>query len=161
MINVTWQDAKAYAEWLSEETGKPYRLPTESEWEYAARSGAKQEVFAGTSEEAQLPEFGVYADSSGNRAAGVGSKQANEFGLQDMSGNVWEWVEDCWHDHYRGAPTDGEPWLEQGDGDCTQRVVRGGSWNNKPENLRASYRYRHPADNRNNKLGFRLAQGTR
>ncbi len=161
VINVSWKDAHAYAQWLSEKTGNPYRLPTESEWEYAARSGAKQDVFAGTSEVAQLSGFGVYADNSSSRTAEVGSKEANEFGLQDMSGNVWEWVEDCWHDHYQGAPTDGVAWLEQGGGDCTQRVVRGGSWGNKPEDLRASNRGRDTAGDRSDDLGVRLAQGTR
>lgn len=107
VINVSWDDAKAYAAWLSKITGKHYRLPTESEWEYAARSGAKQEVWAGTSEESELDKYAVFSNNSGNRTAEVGTKKTNEFGLHDLSGNVFEWVEDCAHAMYAGAPQDG------------------------------------------------------
>ena len=142
VMNVTWDDAKGLcgvALRANRET--PIALPTESEWEYAARSGAKQEKFAGTSEEAQLPEYAVYAGNSGNRTAEVGSKQKNTFGLQDMSGNVWEWVEDCWHESYEGAPEAGRAWLEEEQGDCSRRVVRGGSWDERNRwSLRASTR---------------------
>ncbi len=161
VINVTWEDARDYAAWLAEETGEFYRLPSESEWEYAARSGVKQEEFAGTNKESELAEFAVYRENSGNRTAEVGSKQENEFKLKDMGGNVWEWVEDCWHENYQNAPDDGRPWLEAGDGDYSQRVVRGGSWGNEPGDLRASARLRDTPDFRYTILGFRLAQGTR
>jgi|GEM_PF-1406787 len=139
VINVSWDDAKAYAKWLTEATGKHYRLPTESEWEYAARSIAKNkdDIWAGTSEKAQLKEYAVY---EAGRTEPVGSKKPNDLGLYDMSGNVWEWVEDCWHDNYKGAPTDGSAWLEACGGECGRRVIRGGAWNDEPEILRASDR---------------------
>lgn len=132
VINVSWEDAKAYAKWLSQETDQRYRLPTESEWEYAARSIAinKDEIWAGTSEEAQLKEYVVY---EAKNTEPVGSKKANGLDLYDMSGNVWEWVEDCWHENYRGAPTDGSPWLQSEGGGCRLRVIRGGAWNVTPQ----------------------------
>lgn len=137
VINVSWEDAAAYAKWLSKATGKRYRLPTESEWEYAARSGEKDDIWAGTSDEGQLKDYAVYGT---NRTEPVGSKNPNALGLYDMSGNVWEWVEDCWHKDYQGAPTDGSAWLEAGGGNCGGRVIRGGSWFYSPGLLRASYR---------------------
>ena len=157
-INVSWDDAKAYAQWLSNETGKRYRLPTESEWEYAARSGDKQEAWAGTSKELELGDYAVFATNSGNRTAEVGTRQKNEFGLYDLSGNVWEWVEDCVHGTYESAPNDGSVWLETHGGTCQLRVLRGGSWLNAPGNLRVSLRDGNDADNRNYNIGFRLAQ---
>ncbi len=159
VINVSWDDAKAYAKWLSEQTGKRYRLPTESEWEYAARSGAKQEVWAGTSKESQLVDYAAFRDNSGNHTAEVGTKQANGFGLHDLSGNVWEWVEDCAHNTYEPASTDGSAWLGADGGDCGQRVFRGGSWNYKAGDLRASNRDRSATVYRYGSVGFRLVQG--
>ncbi|MEK6804213.1 MAG: SUMF1/EgtB/PvdO family nonheme iron enzyme [Nitrospirota bacterium] len=150
VINVSWEDAKAYALWLSQVTGKRYRLPTESEWEYVARSGPKQEVWAGTIEESKLGEYAVFVNNSKNRTAEVGGKQKNDFGFYDLSGNVWEWVEDCLHGTYDGAPNDGSAWLETDGGDCGVRVIRGGSWYSGPVHLRAS--------NRGSDIGFRLAQ---
>lgn len=158
VINVSWDDAKAYAAWLSKQTGKHYRLPTESEWEYAARSGANQQVWAGTSEESDLEKYAVFSSNSGNRTALVGQKAPNVFGLHDMSGNVWEWVEDCAHASYRGAPRDGSAWLDADGGDCGARVIRGGSWSNVPGTLRASNRSGYPADARLYFIGFRLVQ---
>jgi formylglycine-generating enzyme required for sulfatase activity len=157
VINVSWEDTQAYAQWLSEATGKRYRLPTESEWEYAARSGGKDEIWAGTSDERQLKDYAVYRDR--NRTEEVGSKKPNGLGLYDMSGNVWEWVEDCVHDDYTGAPKDGSAWLEANDGNCDRRVVRGGSWSYaSPWDLRASRRGRGNRDLSNTDAGFRLAQ---
>jgi formylglycine-generating enzyme required for sulfatase activity len=161
VINVSWEDVKAYAEWLSKQTGKRYRLPTESEWEYAARSGAKQQVWAGTSEESDLKKYAVFFSNSRNQAAPVGQKDPNGFGLHDMSGNVWEWVEDCAHGSYRGAATDGSAWLDADDGDCSSRVIRGGSWDDIAVGLRTSKRFWDFADSRNSLLGFRLAQDIR
>jgi formylglycine-generating enzyme required for sulfatase activity len=158
VINVSWDDAKAYAEWLSKQTGTHYRLPTESEWEYAARSGAKQQVWAGTSEESDLEKYAVFLSNSGNQTALVGQKDPNLFGLHDLSGNVWEWVEDCAHSGYRRAPTDGSAWLDADGGHCSLRVVRGGSWDNGPEYLRTSYHVRFRAVFRDGHLGFRLVQ---
>ena len=160
VINVSWENARDYAAWLSDKTGKRFRLPTESEWEYAARSGGTDEVWAGTSDEEQLGEYAVYTGNSGNRTAMVGEKKPNGFGLHDMSGNVWEWVEDCWHKNYKGAPEDGSAWLEADGGSCGRRVIRGGSWFNFPEFLRSSGRFWLTADDRSNGVGFRLAQDT-
>jgi formylglycine-generating enzyme required for sulfatase activity len=157
VINVSWDDAKAYAKWVSQATGKRYRLPTESEWEYAARYGSKQEVWAGTSEESQLEKFAVFYNSSGNRTAEVGGKKPNSFELYDLSGNVWEWVEDCWHDTYEGAPKDGA-WLETDGRECGRRVLRGGSWFYRPEYLRVSNRNWSGAGGRGGSIGFRLVQ---
>lgn len=156
VINVSWDDAVAYAKWLSQATGKYYRLPTESEWEYAARSGGKDEVWAGTSDESDLKNYAVFRT---DRTEPVGEpRKANGFGLYDMSGNVWEWTDDCWHENYRGAPTDGSAWLEENGGDCGLRVLRGGSWYNGPGSLRASDRYSFTTGYRSYTLGFRLAQ---
>jgi len=155
VVNVSWDDAKAYAIWLSEGTGKGYRLPTEAEWEYAARSGGNDETWAGTSEEGQLKEYAVYRV---DRTEPVGGKKPNGLGLYDMSGNVQEWVEDCWHGDYTGAPADGSVWQEANGGVCSMRGVRGGSWYNKPENLRASNRDGDGANHRRYTFGFRLAQ---
>lgn len=155
IINVSWDNAKAYTQWLSQQTGKRYRLPTEAEWEYAARSGGKNETWAGTSDEDQLKNYAVYAIY---RTEPVGSKKPNELGFYDMSGNVFEWVEDCWHNNYLGAPTDGSAWLEADSGKCGQRVLRGGSWNIGQVDLRASLRFRDSADVRLNYIGFRLVQ---
>jgi len=154
IINVSWHDAKDYAAWLAEQTGKHYRLPTEAEWEYAARSGGKDEVWAGTSDEEQLADYAVFAK---DRTEPVGSRKPNGLGLHDMTGNLWEWVEDCWHGNYNGAPENGSAWLEASGGDCGQRRVRGGSWNSTPEFLRVSYRTRGVANVRYNNFGFRLA----
>ena len=158
VINVSWEDATAYTMWLSQATGKRYRLPRESEWEYAARSGSKQEVWAGSFEESQLGKYAVFSDNSQNRTAEVGGKEKNDFGLYDLSGNVWEWVEDCAHATYHGAPEDGSAWLEADGGNCGLRVVRGGSWNFEPGLLRVSYRNWHDAVSRHFGIGFRLAQ---
>jgi formylglycine-generating enzyme required for sulfatase activity len=161
VINVSWDEAKAYAEWLSKETGNRYRLPTESEWEYAARSEGKDELWAGTSNENELKEYAVYAVNSGNRTALVGLDQGrkpNASGLYDMSGNVWEWVEDCWHNTYQQAPTDGAAWLEARNGNCQLRVLRGGSWDSGPANLTAFLRSRYSAYFRYIDIGFRLVQ---
>ncbi len=160
VINVSWDEAKAYAEWLSAETGHRYRLPTESEWEYAARSEGKNELWAGTSDEKQLADFAVYAENSENRTALVGPDQgrkSNAIGLYDMSGNVFEWVEDCEHADYERAPTDGTAWLETDGGNCQGRVVRGGSWFNAPDILRVSSRRWNSSDIRD-LIGFRLVQ---
>lgn len=158
VINVSWDDARAYAEWLSRTTGQPYRLPTEFEWEYAARSGTKQEAWAGTSDANQLVDYAVLFANSAKRSGEVGTKKANEFGLFDMSGNVWEWVEDCAHDSYQGAPKDGSAWLEADGGHCGRHVHRGGSWGSEVETLRTSNRDWVNTVFRNNGLGFRLVR---
>ena len=155
VINVSWDDAKQYADWLSKMTGKKYRLLTEAEWEYAARAG-RQTRFSFGDDEAQLEQHAWYNRNSEKKTQPVGKKVANAFGLHDMHGNVYEWVEDSWHDSYRGAPTDGSAWTK--DGNESQRVVRGGSWGNSPRVLRAAYRSSDSPDIRDNDRGFRLAR---
>ena len=157
MINVNWEDAKAYAAWLSEQTGKRYRLPSESEWEYAARAGTETAYSWGD-------EIGVNranCDGGGSRwdnkqTSPAGSFEPNAFGLYDMHGNVCEWVEDCWHDNYEGAPSDGSAWTSGGD--SSRAVVRGGSWFCLPRDLRSAIRYRLRPSNGNRNGGFRLVQ---
>ena len=158
VIDVSWENAVAYAKWLSKLTNKRYRLPTESEWEYAARSGGKDEIWAGTSDRERLTEYAVYGDKSLDRMGTVGGRKPNGLELYDMSGNVWELVEDCWHENYKSAPTDGSAWLKTDGGDCDKRVIRGGSWDSDAGFLRASNRSWSYAPYRNFFLGFRLAQ---
>ena len=143
VINVSWEDARDYTAWLSNKTGKRYRLPTESEWEYAARNKGGNDIWAGTSEESQLAEYAVYHPHAEMHTAPVGKNEGrkpNALGLYDMSGNVWEWVEDCWHADYKGAPTDGSAWLETGANSCDSRVIRGGAFNTNPLDVRSSRR---------------------
>jgi len=155
-INVSWEDARDFAEWLSAQTGKKYRLPSEAEWEFAARSGGKDEIWAGTSDEKQLAKYAVFAKPRTEIVGG--ERKSNGLGLYDMSGNVWEWVEDCWHENYNGAPADGRAWKEENGGNCGLRVIRGGSRYDKAEFLRSSFRSGYLADARTNVIGFRLAQ---
>jgi len=156
---VSWDDAGEYAKWLSEQIGKRYRLPTEAEWEYAARAGTETEYWWGNEMKSGMA---ICYDSdsrwSGKQTSPVGSFQPNPFGLYDTAGNVWEWVEDCWHHDYKKAPTDGSAWLKANRDNCGQRVLRGGSWLGGPDNLRASNRNLSYADCRSNDIGFRLAQ---
>jgi formylglycine-generating enzyme required for sulfatase activity len=163
VINVSWEDARDYAQWLAEQTDRPYRLPSEAEWEYAARAGTRTAYWWG----GELRESGtVRANCDGcgsawdnRRTAPVGSFAANPFGLHDSAGNVWEWVEDCWHDNYEGAPSDGSAWQEaKKSGECALRVLRSGAWNFVPERLRSAFRDGFVVINRVNGFGFRLAQ---
>jgi serine/threonine-protein kinase len=157
--SVSWDQVKEFIRKLNDKEGtRKYRLPTEAEWEYAARSGGKDEKWSGTSHESELQSFGWYTLNSDQRTQRVGGRKPNGLGLYDMSGNVWEWVEDCWHGTYQGAPPDGSAWLQGGGGDCGQRVMRGGSWDYRPVNLRSSDRGWVNADYRIYVLGFRLAQ---
>ena len=123
-----------------------------------ARSGAKQEIWSGTISERELAAYSWFVANSSGKTQEVGKKKSNGFGLHDMSGNVWEWVEDCWHENYNGAPTDGRAWKEENGGQCGQRVIRGGSWLNSPVNLRSSLRGWDLAGTRDGDVGFRLAQ---
>ena len=137
MINVSWEDAEAYVAWLSRETGEAYRLPSESEWEYAARAGTTTRYTWGQDigrNRANCGDCGSRWD--GDRTAPVGSFAANGWGLHDMHGNVWEWVADCWHENYARAPRDGSAWTSGGN--CGRRVLRGGSWFLSPAFLRSA-----------------------
>jgi formylglycine-generating enzyme required for sulfatase activity len=162
---VSWEDAVEYAKWLSEQTGKRYRLPTEAEWEYAARAGTETEYWWGNEMKSGMANCNA-GDTrwGGKQTSPVGSFQPNPFGLYDTAGNVWEWVQDNWHGNYQGAPADGTAWEEkksfwQSLASGGQRVIRGGSWDYKPRNLRSSNRDRSYADFRNfYVLGFRLVQ---
>ena len=156
VINVSWDDAKEYVAWLSSRTGAEYRLPSESEWEYAARAGSSTQYSWGNG--IGRNRANCRHDRCGDQweyTAPVGSFAPNGFGLFDMHGNVWEWVEDCWNRSYAGAPTDGSAWLR---GDCGERVLRGGSWYSGPRVLRAALRSRDAAGNRSVTFGFRVAR---
>ena len=173
VVCVSWDDAQAYTAWLSRETGASYRLPSEAEWEYAARAGTTTRRYWGDSTSAQcdyangadaaLKRFEsswltVSCDDGAMHTAAAGSYEANAFRLFDMLGNVWEWTEDCWHDRYgRGVPTDGAAWTRGGD--CGRRVMRGGSWlHRRPRGLRSANRNKHAPGYRSVNLGFRVAR---
>ena len=151
---VSWDDAQDYLEWLSQATGESYRLPSEAEWEYAARADATTPFAFGEGLSSSEASFGRNI----GRTWEVGSGVANDWGLFDMHGNVWEWMEDCWHDNYEGAPEDGSAWLQSNDGDCSRRVLRGGSWLNPPEVLRSANRGWNARDYRGSSIGFRVAR---
>ena len=157
VIYVSWDDAKAYAQWLSAETGKPYRLPSEAEWEYAARANSTTAFFWGP-DEAGAKDYAWFSVNSEGKTHPVGEKKPNGYGLHDTAGNVWEWTADCWHDIYTNAPPDGSAWEATDGGECLNRVVRGGSWGNIPRNLRLAYRFRFTSVVAFITLGFRLAQ---
>ena len=149
--NVSWEDAKQFVSRLTTKTGKTYRLPSEAEWEYACRAGVREEYCGGN----RVDDVGWHDGNSGQRTNSVAGKQANAWGLHDMSGNVWEWTEDCWNGNYNAAPADGSAWTE---GACSLRVVRGGSWDFGPQLLRAAFRIRNATAYRFNSLGFRVAR---
>ncbi|MDE2259473.1 MAG: SUMF1/EgtB/PvdO family nonheme iron enzyme [Betaproteobacteria bacterium] len=144
---VNWNDAQAFIQKLNANTGKQYRLPSEAEWEYACHAGEQQE-YCGSN---NVDSVAWYNGNSGQTTHPVASKQANAFGLYDMSGNVWEWIEDSWHDSYNGAPMDGSVW--QGDG--ANRDLRGGSWNGEQQDERAAVRVGYePASERQLRFSF-------
>lgn len=172
-VCVSWEDASAYVRWLSQKTGKDYRLLTEAEWEYAARAGTTTTRFWGdnsnmTCDYANGADLtlkamppGLSNDTFANCndsyivTAPVGSYRANAFGLHDMLGNVAEWTQDCRSDNYHGAPTDGSARMT---GDCSGRMVRGGSWGEGPSGMSSAYRFEGPPALRNFRLGFRVAR---
>jgi formylglycine-generating enzyme required for sulfatase activity len=162
-IDISWENAKAYANWLSRKTGKPYRLLSEAEWEYAARAGTTTAFSTGNAISPSAANYDGSEDGSGPSAANrqkttpVGSFPPNGFGLYDMHGNASEWVEDCWHDDYNAAaPTDGSAWLE---GNCDGRVIRGGSWEDSQTELRSAARLGEFKDKSSYADGFRVARG--
>ena len=154
IIRVSWYGANLYCEWLSHKKGQNFRLPSEAEWEYAARGGnsAQGLMYAGSS---KVKEVAWFDENSLGTTHPVGLKFPNELGLHDMNGNVWEWCADHWHDTYRGAPKDGNAWTSGGD--STRRVLRGGSWLNTALYCRVSARFRLYPLYRNLNVGFRVA----
>lgn len=156
VIYVSWQDAMDYTKWLSIQTSKRYRLPTEAEWEYVARGGEDSVFWWGSDWVRGMANCRGCGSQWDKKTAPVGSFKANPFGLYDTAGNVSEWVEDCWHDNYSGAPTDGTVWSSGGN--CTRRVIRGGSWTNPPKDLRSSNRSRYYPENRDYFIGFRIVR---
>jgi formylglycine-generating enzyme required for sulfatase activity len=154
VINLTWNDALRYLAWLSRVTGQHYRILTEAEWEYAAR-GKSLTHFSFGNDESPLDQYGWYASNSDHHTHPVGEKKPNPFGLYDIHGNVSEWVEDCYHDGYRGAPSDGSAWLS---GNCTRRVARGGSWLDRARSLRSATRDWYIVDQGHDNLGLRVAR---
>lgn len=166
---VSWNDAVAYAGWLSAKTGHRYRLPSASEWEYAARAGIDAPLPWNTSLQAceqanvadrtaarRYPKWSVFACRDGFvNTAPVGSFKANAFGVSDMLGNVFEWTQDCWHEDYAKAPIDGSARM---DGDCSQHELRGGSWFSSPAFVRPAYRNYFGADHRSSSIGVRLVR---
>ena len=151
-----WDDARTYAKWLSGATGKTYRLPTEAEWEYAIRGGTTTRYWWGN----QMVGGNSNCKGCGEPwreggPANAGSFRANPYGLHDMNGSVWEWVSDCWHNSYKGAPADGRSWDEP---DCRVRVIRGGSWREGADYMLSSTRFKYGASVRHSQNGFRVAR---
>jgi formylglycine-generating enzyme required for sulfatase activity len=161
-VGVNWDDATAYCQWLSKTTGKDYRLPSEAEWEYACRAGTSTPFWWGSSISTDDSNYdGNYTYGSGKKGqyrkatVPMESFKPNTWGLCQVHGNVWEWCADPWHENYRGAPEDGSVW--QG-GIQGLRVLRGGSWVNVPQDLRAAGRYTSSTENRSVTFGFRVAR---
>ncbi len=162
VIHVSWDDACEYCQWLCEQTGNAYRLPSEAEWEYACRAGTTTPFHTGeriSPEQANFNGNSTYNGSARGeyrqKTLPVGSFAANDFGLYDTHGNVWEWCQDTWHENYEGAPTDGSAW--EGGG-SSSRVLRGGSWLARPRLCRAAYRYVLAPDDRGGFIGFRVCR---
>ena len=185
MINVSWQDARDYAAWLSAKTGKEYRLPTEAEWEYAARAGtttrrywdetpdqkpdpacAHANVFDRGNIERIEARYGAIGQSRFlcedpypfTAPVGAAEFNPNPWGLHDTIGNVWEWAQDCWHESYEGAPGDGSAWEVENPAECERRVVRGGSWYSAPQDMRSASRFWFSPGYHFSNLGIRLAR---
>jgi formylglycine-generating enzyme required for sulfatase activity len=172
VVCVSYWDGEAFVKWLNKNTGQVFSLPSEAQWEYAARGGSNKKYHYGNST-SQLCQYGNVMDNTPlpngavwtKRAkcddgylatAPVGQYQPNQFGLYDMIGNVAEWTQDCWNDSYRGAPANGKAWKK---GSCAERVLRGGSWDVEPDDLRSADRFRDSASFRGHDIGFRLVQG--
>lgn len=153
--NVSWVDIQQFIAKLNQKTDQTYRLPTEAEWEYAARAGTTTEWSFGN-DESKLGNYAWHDRNSGNITQPVGRKLPNPFGLFDMHGNVWEWTQDCWHDNYSGAPSDGSAWTTACSGNS--RVLRGGSWDFTSAGLRSSFRFKHTPGYQSGSHGFRLAR---
>ena len=162
-VCISWEDAAAYVKWLSDESGKPYRLLSEAEWEYAAKAGTRTNFYFGDKLSTRQANYNSSHDDELSKDRGarykttvVGSFLPNKFGLYDMHGNVFEWVEDCWHRNYKGAPKDGRAW--KAGGSCSGRIIRGGSWINHAPALRSAYRAGAKVTKRFTHYGFRVAR---
>jgi formylglycine-generating enzyme required for sulfatase activity len=153
VLNLTWKNAQRYVEWISEKLRVPYRLPTEAEWEYACRAGTKTRFYCGNELNSK------HANYNGSQTSPVHSRSANPWGLHDMHGNVWEYVQDVWHPTYYGAPTDGSAWLDGSVGPGPVfRVVRGGSYSYDAKNNRSAVRCNHPESVADVQHGLRVAR---
>jgi len=172
VVHVSWRDAQAYVNWLAQGTGKPYRLPSEAEFEYALRGGKSTRYWWGGGAPRRIVEnitgegdisrnhrnwstsFKGYTDHFWGPAP-VGSFEPSPYGLFDIGGNVGEWVMDCWHDTYMRAPVDGSGWVNPG---CKLRVIRGGYWASSPEQTRSAFRLSARPDSHDARIGFRVAR---
>jgi len=154
VIGVSWEDAQAFADWLTQKTGRKYRLPSEAEWEYAARAGTTSTYWWGKDVGKANANCENCDVTALRKTLPTGSFRPNGFGLYDTAGNAYEWVEDCWNDNYAKAPKDGSAWLS---GQCGQRVLRGGSFANKANMLTSAARFRYDLDVRYYANGFRVA----
>lgn len=164
VINVNWWDAQQYVGWLNRKSGRRFKLPSEAQWEYAARAGTKTPFSTGeclgtdhANYNGELPYGDCPKGENRKRALPVGSLAPNPWGLYDMHGNVWEWTADCWIPSYSGAPEDARPRAVESDY-CFERVVRGGSWPYHGDVLRSAFRDKYYVERRNDSLGFRLAE---
>lgn len=162
VIRVSWRDAQAYVEWLNAKTGGGYRLASEAEWEYAARAGSQTLYWMGDQISRRQANFDSGTlDSDGAerlKTLPVGSFRANPFGVHDVHGNVSEWVQDCFHSRFHRAPQDGSAWMEGENGDCTNAVIRGGSWSNFARAVRSASRQWFVRNIRLKLIGFRVAK---
>jgi formylglycine-generating enzyme required for sulfatase activity len=155
VIDVSWDDTKGFLDWLSQKTGKKYRLPSEAEWEYAARAGTTTAFWWGRAGNAGNANCEDCGGTPARKTQPAGSFRPNGFGLFDVAGNVAEWVADCWNDTYHGAPDDGSAWVK---GQCRQRGLRGGSFANRASVIRSAARFRYDADVRYYANGFRVVR---
>jgi formylglycine-generating enzyme required for sulfatase activity len=154
--DISWADTQRFVRWLSKQTGQNYRLPTEAEWEYAARAGTSSRYWWGEKMRAGMANCkGCGGDWSNDAPVNVDALPPNPFGLYGMNGGVWEWVEDCWHKDYDGAPTDGSAWTSS---DCRENVIRGGSWRNDSTYAHSSSRFTYDSAVRYILNGFRVAK---
>jgi formylglycine-generating enzyme required for sulfatase activity len=155
VINVSWDDTKLFVAWLSQKTGQRYRLPSEAEWEYAARAGTKTPFWWGRDVGSGHAQCETCGSPTNQKTVAAGSFRPNGFGLYDTAGNSSEWVEDCWNDNYRNAPKDAVAWTS---GDCRLRVLRGGNFSSKASEVRSAARFRYDLDVRYYANGVRIVR---
>jgi formylglycine-generating enzyme required for sulfatase activity len=155
VANVSWSDTKQFIAWLVKKTQRNYRLPSEAEWEYAARAGTETEYWWGDRLKTRMADCKGCGYTYSVQPGKVGRFAPNPFGLYDMGGAVDQWVEDCWHNSYQGAPNDGSPWIEAG---CSSHVIRSGSWENDASYVRTANRDHYDTEIRYPTHGFRVAR---